>query len=157
MTPWLDAIALWLADFYLAATILLVLAGAALCLIKQPARRMALAWGTLVSLLVAAVFCLLASRPRIDPRNSSLARNGRLSQSRQQNDKPLSRRFPRFRSRPSSPLPNSKSIRRTRRIQSRRPTLFPSLQSPSRIRPVPELIQERLLVTPSFYFSPVPS
>ena len=68
MTPWLDAIALWLADFYLAATILFVLAGAALCLIKQPARRMALAWGTLVSLLVTAVLCLLASRPRIDPR-----------------------------------------------------------------------------------------
>ncbi len=68
MTPWLEAIALWLADFYLAATILLVLAGVALCLIKQPAWRMALAWGTLVSLLVAAVFCLLASRPRIDPR-----------------------------------------------------------------------------------------
>ncbi len=68
MTPWLDAIALWLADFYLAATILLILAGAAFCVIKQPAWRMALAWGTLVSLLVAAVFCLLASRPRIDPR-----------------------------------------------------------------------------------------
>ena len=68
MTPWIEAIALWLADFYLAATILLVLAGVALCLIKQPAWRMALAWGTLVSLLVAAVLCVLASRPRIDPR-----------------------------------------------------------------------------------------
>jgi beta-lactamase regulating signal transducer with metallopeptidase domain/protocatechuate 3,4-dioxygenase beta subunit len=68
MTPWIEAIALWLADFYLAATILLMLAGAAFCLIKQPAWRMALAWGTLVSLLVAAVLCVLASRPRIDPR-----------------------------------------------------------------------------------------
>ncbi len=68
MTPWIEAIALWLADFYLAATILFVLAGAALCLIKQPARRMAVAWGTLVSLVVAAVLCQSASRPRIDPR-----------------------------------------------------------------------------------------
>jgi beta-lactamase regulating signal transducer with metallopeptidase domain len=68
MTPRIEAIALWLADFYVAATILLILSGVALCLIKQPARRMALAWGTLVSLLVAAVLCQLASRPRVDPR-----------------------------------------------------------------------------------------
>jgi beta-lactamase regulating signal transducer with metallopeptidase domain/5-hydroxyisourate hydrolase-like protein (transthyretin family) len=68
MTPWIEAIALWLADFYLAGTLLLILAGAAFCLIKQPAWRMALAWGTLVSLLVPAVLCVLASRPRIDPR-----------------------------------------------------------------------------------------
>jgi hypothetical protein len=68
MTPWIDAIALWLADFYLAATILLIVACAALGLIKQPARRMAVSWGTLVSLLAAAVVCQLASRPRVDPR-----------------------------------------------------------------------------------------
>ncbi len=68
MTPWIEAIALWLADFYLAATILLITACAALCLIKQPARRMAFAWGTLVSLLVAAGLSQTASRPRVDPR-----------------------------------------------------------------------------------------
>jgi beta-lactamase regulating signal transducer with metallopeptidase domain len=68
MTHWSEAIALWLADFYLAATILLITACAALCLIKQPARRMAFAWGTLVSLLVAAGLSQTASRPRVDPR-----------------------------------------------------------------------------------------
>ena len=68
MTPWIDAIALWMADFYLAATMLLIIACAALNLVKQPVRRMAVAWGTLISLLVAALLCQSASRPRIDPR-----------------------------------------------------------------------------------------
>jgi beta-lactamase regulating signal transducer with metallopeptidase domain len=68
MTPWTEAIALWLADFYLAATIVLVIACSALCFIKQPARRMAVSWGTLVSLLLAAVLCQSTSRPRVDPR-----------------------------------------------------------------------------------------
>ena len=134
MTPWIEAIALWLADFYLAATILLVLAGVALCLIKQPAWRMAVAWGTLVSLLVAAVFCLLASRLCIDPREIFVRRNGPLSRSRQAYDQPPNRRFPRFRSCPSSPLPDSKSIGPAKPIRGRRPTLFPSLKSPSKVR-----------------------
>jgi beta-lactamase regulating signal transducer with metallopeptidase domain/5-hydroxyisourate hydrolase-like protein (transthyretin family) len=77
MTPWIEAIALWMADFYLAATILLIIACAALCIIKQPARRMAVTWGTLVSLLVAAFLCQSASRPRVDPRRV-FARQGRL-------------------------------------------------------------------------------
>ena len=68
MTPWIEAIALWVADFYLAATILLIIACAALCLMKQPARRMAVTWGTLVSLLIAAFLCQAASRPRVDTR-----------------------------------------------------------------------------------------
>jgi beta-lactamase regulating signal transducer with metallopeptidase domain/protocatechuate 3,4-dioxygenase beta subunit len=68
MTPWIEAIALWMADFYLAATILLIIACAMLCFVQQPARRMAVAWGTLISLLVAAILCQSASRPRVDPR-----------------------------------------------------------------------------------------
>jgi beta-lactamase regulating signal transducer with metallopeptidase domain/5-hydroxyisourate hydrolase-like protein (transthyretin family) len=77
MTPWIEAIALWMADFYLASTILLITACAALCFIKQPARRMAVSWGTLGSLLVAVVLCQLASRPRVDPRRV-FARQGQL-------------------------------------------------------------------------------
>jgi apolipoprotein N-acyltransferase len=68
MTPWVETIALWSADFYLAATILLFFACPALCLIKQPARRIAFSWGTLLGLLVAATLCQLAARPRVDPR-----------------------------------------------------------------------------------------
>jgi len=68
MTPWLEGFALWLADFYLAATLLLLAACAALTLLKQPARRMAVAWGTCIALLLAAVLCGVASRPRVDLR-----------------------------------------------------------------------------------------
>ncbi len=49
----------WLWDFYLLATVLLVLVLVAGQCLKQPARRMALAWATTVGLLALAVFIAL--------------------------------------------------------------------------------------------------
>lgn len=69
MNPALEGFVLWLADFYLAATLLLLAACAALTLLKQPARRMAVAWGTFIALLLAAFLCGVASRPRVDLRS----------------------------------------------------------------------------------------
>lgn len=65
MTYWFEPTVLWLADFYLAATILLTAVAAVFAVVKQPARRVAVAWGTLLGLLVAAVLCQSASRPRL--------------------------------------------------------------------------------------------
>ena len=50
-----DSIVYWLIDYYLAATVLLLLVAAAARLIRQPARRMAIAWGACVGLTVLAV------------------------------------------------------------------------------------------------------
>jgi beta-lactamase regulating signal transducer with metallopeptidase domain/protocatechuate 3,4-dioxygenase beta subunit len=68
MNSWLEFFGLWLADFYLAATILLTMAAILFTMIRQPARRMAVAWGSLLGLLVASGLCLLPSRPRFDLR-----------------------------------------------------------------------------------------
>jgi beta-lactamase regulating signal transducer with metallopeptidase domain len=68
MTNWLPSLAVWLADFYLAATVLLAVAAACFIRVRQPARRVAVAWGTLLALLLAVALCLSSSRPHIDLR-----------------------------------------------------------------------------------------
>ncbi len=63
MTAWMEPFAFWLADVYLAATLLLAVAAAIFVLVKQPSLRMAVAWGIVPGLLLVACFCLSASRP----------------------------------------------------------------------------------------------
>jgi hypothetical protein len=62
----LDTIAYWLIDYFAAATVLLLIVGAAQRAIKQPARRLALHWGTLIGLAVLVFLCVLPGWPRID-------------------------------------------------------------------------------------------
>ncbi len=66
MNTWLEFCGLWLADFYLAATIVLAIAALLFAVLRQPAPRMAVAWGSLIGLLVASGLCLAPSRPRFD-------------------------------------------------------------------------------------------
>jgi protocatechuate 3,4-dioxygenase beta subunit len=80
MTNWIEPLALWLADFYLAATILLAAAAVLLAVVKQPARRMAVAWGTLCGLLLAAVLCQSASRPRLALRQFLSSREDKVAE-----------------------------------------------------------------------------
>jgi beta-lactamase regulating signal transducer with metallopeptidase domain len=55
----------WLADFYLLATLLLVLGCVALRWTRQPVRRLSVAWTLIVELVVLAVVCALPGWPRI--------------------------------------------------------------------------------------------
>jgi beta-lactamase regulating signal transducer with metallopeptidase domain len=80
MTGWIEPIALWLADFYLAATILLVVVAGVFVVVKQPARRMAVGWGTLVSLLIVAVLCQSSSRPRLNLRRLLSNHDGKATE-----------------------------------------------------------------------------
>jgi beta-lactamase regulating signal transducer with metallopeptidase domain len=68
MNAWTEFLGLWLADFYLAATILLSIAAILFTVIRQPAPRMAVGWGSLLGLLIAAALCVSPSRPRFDLR-----------------------------------------------------------------------------------------
>jgi beta-lactamase regulating signal transducer with metallopeptidase domain len=68
MNAWIEFFGLWLADFYLAATILLTIAAILFTVIRQPAPRMAVGWGSLLGLLIAAGLCVSPSRPRFDLR-----------------------------------------------------------------------------------------
>jgi uncharacterized membrane protein len=70
MRSTLDVIAYWLIDYYVAATLLLVVVALAHRVISQPTRRLALHWGALVGLVLLAVFSLLPSWPRIDVMNA---------------------------------------------------------------------------------------
>jgi beta-lactamase regulating signal transducer with metallopeptidase domain/5-hydroxyisourate hydrolase-like protein (transthyretin family) len=65
MTAWMEPFAFWLADVYLAATIVLLATAAILALVKQPALRMAVAWGIVPGLLLVACLCLAANRPHV--------------------------------------------------------------------------------------------
>jgi hypothetical protein len=65
MTPPIDAIAHWLADFYLAATVLLLATAAVFAVDKQPARRRAVGWCTCLGLLLVATLSTTASYPRL--------------------------------------------------------------------------------------------
>jgi beta-lactamase regulating signal transducer with metallopeptidase domain/5-hydroxyisourate hydrolase-like protein (transthyretin family)/uncharacterized GH25 family protein len=65
MTAWMEPFAFWLADVYLAATILLVAAAAIFALVRQPSLRMAVAWGIVPGLLLIACLCLSATRPHV--------------------------------------------------------------------------------------------
>jgi beta-lactamase regulating signal transducer with metallopeptidase domain len=61
-----DAIAYWLIDYYIAATVVLIVVTLAHHVISQPARRLALHWGTLVGLALLAVMSAVPGWPRID-------------------------------------------------------------------------------------------
>src|ERR1700733_6798072 len=61
-----DAIAFWLIDYYIAATIVLIVVMLAQRAISQPARRLALHWGGLVGLALLVFLCALPGWPRID-------------------------------------------------------------------------------------------
>src|SRR5262249_19131217 len=55
----------WLVDFYVLATLLLAAALACLGFVRQPARRLAVAWATLGGLAVLAVLTTLPGWPRL--------------------------------------------------------------------------------------------
>ena len=61
-----DAIAYWVLDYYIAATVVLSIVTLAQRRIAQPARRLALHWGTLVGLALLVVLCILPGWPRLD-------------------------------------------------------------------------------------------
>jgi beta-lactamase regulating signal transducer with metallopeptidase domain len=65
MTPALTGLALWAADYYAQATVLLLVAGAVLVCERQPSRRMMLAWVTVGSLLVLAGLVAWPAWPQI--------------------------------------------------------------------------------------------
>src|SRR4051812_16152396 len=59
MTPFAEAYAVWLADYYLLAAVLLASALAAATLLKQPAQRLMVTKSTLVALVLLAILCAL--------------------------------------------------------------------------------------------------
>jgi beta-lactamase regulating signal transducer with metallopeptidase domain len=59
------ALTWWLADFYMAASILLAGAALAVLLLRQPARRLTLAWTTLGGVIALAVLTCLAGAPQL--------------------------------------------------------------------------------------------
>src|ERR1700678_2227148 len=61
-----DAIAYWVLDYYIAATFVLIVATVAQRRIAQPARRLALHWGSRVGLALLVVLCVLPGWPRLD-------------------------------------------------------------------------------------------
>src|SRR5262245_15739974 len=62
MTPLTIGITGWLADVFLHATLLLVVVVAGMPLMRHPARRMTLAWGTLTGLMLVAVLAAIPQR-----------------------------------------------------------------------------------------------
>ena len=64
MTAWSEGLSGWLIDFYAAASIVLVAAITAGFLIRQPVKRMAVAWATLVGLTILAVLSATPAWPR---------------------------------------------------------------------------------------------
>ncbi len=65
MNSWTSATALWVADYYLAATMLLLIAWTAVCLVRQPIHRVTVAWMTMAGLAVLIVACSLPAWPRV--------------------------------------------------------------------------------------------
>jgi len=57
MGSWADSVAYWLIDYYLAATLLLLLLVGVVRVISQPARRVAVVWGGLLGLILLAGLC----------------------------------------------------------------------------------------------------
>lgn len=64
MNSWPSAVALWVADYYLLATLLLFLTWAAMRFVRQPVHRLTLAWVTMAGLAVLAATCSLPTWPR---------------------------------------------------------------------------------------------
>ena len=65
MNSWTSAVALRIADYYLLATWLLLLAWTAMWFVRQPARRLTIAWATMAGLACLAVICNLPTWPRV--------------------------------------------------------------------------------------------
>ncbi len=63
MTPWLNNLALWLADYYLAATLGLAAALAAMAVLRSASRRIAVAWAASIGLVVLLVLAAISARP----------------------------------------------------------------------------------------------
>jgi hypothetical protein len=61
----------WLADYYLAAGLLMAVVGMAWRWIRQPAHRVAVGWTTVLELLVLAAACLLPIWPKIPLRTDA--------------------------------------------------------------------------------------
>jgi beta-lactamase regulating signal transducer with metallopeptidase domain len=57
MTRFAESYAVWLADYYLLATVLLALALTGIALLKQPAQRLMVTKSTLVALVLLAILC----------------------------------------------------------------------------------------------------
>jgi len=66
MNSWIEAVGLWLVDFYITASLLLVAVLGAMWLIRQPAHRLAVAWGATLGLLALGVICTLPAWPRVE-------------------------------------------------------------------------------------------
>ncbi len=65
MTSYLPAIGRWVADYYLLATLLLLAVAAVVWCLRQPARRISVAWAAMVALVVLAVPCTFPAWPRV--------------------------------------------------------------------------------------------
>ena len=59
MNDFVDSFAYWLADYYLATTVLLAAALVAMRLVGQPVKRLAVAKAAIVSTLALAVLCAM--------------------------------------------------------------------------------------------------
>jgi uncharacterized protein (TIGR03435 family) len=79
MNQFLETLATWLADYYLLSSVLLAVSFAALALIRQPARRRALAQSVIVAMVVLGTLCaapgwstvsLLTRRPQAMPQHA---------------------------------------------------------------------------------------
>lgn len=77
---WTHLLVAWWSDFFVAATVLLVVTWIASCLIRQPVQRLTLAWSAMAALLVLLMCCAAPGWPRMD-----LIEFMRLSESRPAN------------------------------------------------------------------------
>ena len=65
MNPWTAEVGLWLVDFYLLSTLLLLVLLAGISFVRQPVRRLVTAWAALAGLVMLAVACSLPGWPRV--------------------------------------------------------------------------------------------
>jgi beta-lactamase regulating signal transducer with metallopeptidase domain len=84
-----DAIAYWLIDYYIAATVVLIVVTLAHRAISQPARRLALHWGALVGLALLALMSAVPGWPRIDVVGAARAIPGAVGQATHRTSKTL--------------------------------------------------------------------
>ena len=64
MNLWASAIALWIADLYFLATLLLLFTRGAMRFVRQPLHRLKVAWVTFASLAFLAALCCVPIWPR---------------------------------------------------------------------------------------------
>lgn len=65
MSFWVSAVGTWIADYYLLATLTMMLAWLAMRLIRQPVRRLGIAWSTIAGLLALAIISGTPNWPRV--------------------------------------------------------------------------------------------